>query len=391
MATKRKLPMKIGLPTIKQSAKPLGKSTVDDSRAVVSGGGYATKASNIVVDISSDSSSDDALEDSDAESAGSAAGEDVAMEDAQDTTANPSNPNNEDDVEEELAEASFGDRIQALADEPIDVAAAFEDPSQALTYPNGAPIQPPSGASLGTVLSQALKTNDVALLESCLQTTDLNTIRATIQRLDSPLAGILLQKIADRLFKRPGRAGSLMVWVQWTSVTHGGYLATQRDLIKKLAELDRVIDGRSTALRPVLALKGKLDMMGAQVEYRRSVQDQRRRSDEDEEDEGVIYVEGEESEEEGGAKLLGNGAGDISDVDSDISDDMPMTNGINSDSEEESSDEDGLLDDEAEETDADSGDEDELDDDSRGEEDDSDAESPPAKLTKTKSVFSKKR
>jgi len=385
--------MKIGLPTIKQSAKPLGKSTVDDSTAVVSGGGYATKASNDVVDISSDSSSDDAVDDSDAESEGSAAaGEDVTMEDAQDTV-DPSNPKREDNnEEEELAEPSFGDRIQALADEPIDVAAAFEDPSQALTYPNGAPIQPPSGASLGTVLSQALKTNDVALLESCLQTTDLNTIRATIQRLDSPLAGILLQKIADRLFKRPGRAGSLMVWVQWTSVTHGGYLATQRDLIKKLAELDRVVDGRSTALRPVLALKGKLDMMGAQLEYRRSVQDQRRRSDEDEDDEGVIYVEGEESEEEGGAKLLTNGVGDISDVDSEMSDDMPMTNGVNSDSEEESSDEDGLLDDEAEETDADSGDEDELDDDSRGEEEeDSDAGSPPAKLTKTKSVFSKKR
>ena len=390
MATKRKLPMKIGLPTVKQSAKPLGKSAVNDSRAVVSGGGYATKTANEIVDISSDSSSDDAVEDSEAESEGSAAGEDVAMEDAQDI-ADPSNPNNED-AEEELAEPSFGDRIQALADEPIDVAAAFEDPSQALTYPNGAAIQPPSGASLGTVLSQALKTNDVALLESCLQTTDLNTIRATIQRLESPLAGILLQKIADRLFKRPGRAGSLMVWVQWTSVTHGGYLATQRDLIKKLAELDRVVDGRSSALRPVLALKGKLDMMGAQVEYRRSVQDQRRRSDEDEEDEDVIYVEGEESDEEGATKLLRNGDGNLSDVDSDISDDMPMVNGANSDSEEESSDEDNLLDDEAEETDADSGDEDELDDDSRGEEDDSDADqSPPAKLSKTKSVFSKKR
>lgn len=387
--------MKIGLPSVKQSAKPLGKSTVDESRTVVSGGGYATNPVKETIDISSDSSSDDAVEDSDAESEGqSAAGEDVPMEDAQDS-AEPPNPNN-DDEDEELVEPSFGDRIQALADEPIDVAAAFEDPSQALTYPNGAQIQPPSGASLGTVLAQALKTNDVALLESCLSTTDLNTIRATIQRLDSPLAGILLQKIADRLFKRPGRAGSLMVWVQWTSVTHGGYLATQRDLIKKLAELDRVVDGRSMALRPVLALKGKLDMMGAQVEYRRSVQDQRRRSDEDEEDEGVIYVEGEDSDEEGGAKLQTNGAGDITDLDSDMSDDMPMTNGVNSDSEDDSSDEDNLLDDQAEETDADSGDEDEVDisDDSRGEEDDSDAGSqaePPSKLSKTKSVFSKKR
>ncbi|EKD15298.1 uncharacterized protein L3040_001666 [Drepanopeziza brunnea f. sp. 'multigermtubi'] len=383
MATQRKQPMKIGLPSVKQSAKPLGKnSTVDESRTVVSGGGYATKAAQEVFSISSDSSSNHDADDSD-----DAAAEDFSMEDA----AEPANLNEDEHDDGELAEPSFGDRIQALADEPIDVAAAFHDPSQALTIP-GTQIQPPTGASLGITLSQALKTNDVALLEVCLSTTDPNTIRATIQRLESPLAGILLQKIADRLFKRPGRAGSLMVWVQWTAVTHGGYLATQRDLIKKLAELDRVVDGRSMALRPVLALKGKLDMMGAQLEYRRSMQDQRRRSDEDEEDENVIYVEGEE-DAEGGLKLQN---GDIQDLDSDMEDDMPMTNGANSDSEDDSSDDagEGLFDDQAEETDADTGDEDEVDmeDDSRGEEDDdSDAGPPPAKLCKTKSAFSKRR
>jgi U3 small nucleolar RNA-associated protein 5 len=59
----------------------------------------------------------------------------------------------------------------------------------------------------------------------------LLVIRATIQRLASLLTGILLQKLTERLHKRPGRAGNLILWAQWTLVTHGGYLATQPDLI----------------------------------------------------------------------------------------------------------------------------------------------------------------
>jgi U3 small nucleolar RNA-associated protein 5 len=409
MSTKRKLPVKfVAQPMVKQSAKALGKGHLDESRTVVSGGGPPIKSNtngNDVVDISSASSSgdEDEDEDSDLDSADqeSADGEDVAMEDA-DTTAEAPIP--EDG--EKPSEPSFGDLVRANASEPIDVAGAFEDPSShAAAFPQGNQIQPPSGASLGTVLAQALKTNDISLLESCLHTTDVNTIRATIQRLDSPLAGILLQKLAERLHRRPGRAGSLMVWVQWTSVTHGGYLATQRDLIKKLADLNRVIDERSKGLQNLLSLKGKLDMLEAQIELRRVMQNQRRQIDEDEEDDEVIYVEGEESEDEDEdikpQRLASNGdLVDITEVESKVSEDMPMTNGVIADSddeEEEDSDEDNLLDDEAEETDADTGDEDEIDhDDQDSQEEDDESEdgvqaAPPTKILKTSGLFSRRR
>ena len=396
---------------VKQSAKVLGKSNLDESRTVVSGGGNAanTKINGVrdVVDISSDSSSEDEEANSEdgsesAEEDGDAnpAAEDVAMEDAEGVTDAPILDDNEDG-----GEPSFGDLVRANASEPIDVAGAFEDPSShALTYPRNLQIQPPSGASLGTVLTQALKTNDVSLLESCLHTTNVNTIRATIQRLDSPLAGKLLQKLAERLHKRPGRAGSLMVWVQWTLVTHGGYLATRQDLIRKLAELNKVIDERAKGLQSLLSLKGKLDMLEAQIELRRSMQNQRRRMDEEDEDEGVIYVEGQESDEDEAGKpqkLARNGnLEDISDGDSEVSEDMPLTNGMIADSEDEegdSSEEDGLLDDEAEETDADTGDEDEVDhddQDSQGEDEESDdgaQTAPPTKMQRISGLFSGKR
>lgn len=396
--TKRKLPGKLSQPVVKQSVKVVGKSNLDESNAIVSGGGNATKnitnGQREVVSISSDSSSSDGGEDgqSDEESADEA-GADVSMEGVEvEAGAEPTVTG------EEAGELSFGDLVRANASEEIiDVAGAFEDAeSRALTF--STKTQPPSGASLGTVLTQALKTNDVSLLESCLHTTDVNTIRATIQRLDSTLAGILLQKLAERLHKRPGRAGSLMVWVQWSLVTHGGYLATQENLIKKLASLNKVIDERAKGLPSLLSLKGKLDMLEAQTELRRSMQNQRRRIDEEENADDVIYVEGEESEDEAvevakPKKLARSGdLVDISDHDSEVSEDMPNTNGFVADSEEEESSEgENFLDEEAEETDADENEVDHDDMDTQGEEDESEDAGPPPKLQRTSGVLSKKR
>jgi len=381
---KRKLPTKIAQPVVKQSAKVVGNSNLDESKTVVSGGGAALGKSSDIISISSNSSSSDGEDISGADEAEEEAA-DVSMGDAVDGA----------EENEDTGEPSFGDLVRANTSEVIDVAGAFEDPdSKALAFPTK--VQPPSGASLGTVLTQALKTNDVALLESCLHTTDANTIRATIQRLDSILAGSLLQKLAERLHKRPGRAGSLMVWVQWTLVTHGGYLATQPDLMKKLAGLNRVIEERAKGLTALLSLKGKLDMLEAQTELRRSMQNQRRRAEEDDNEDDVIYVEGQESEEEASlARPKRNGNLDaISDQDSDISEDMPNTNGVIADSEdeEESSDEDGFLDDEAEETDADTGDEDvDHDDQDSQDEESEDNDAPPSKLQRVGGAFAKKR
>lgn len=404
MSTKRKLPTKLGQPVVNQSAKIPTKETLDDSKAVVSGGG-GVNGSQDVVEISSDESSDDGEEEDEDED------EEPEANDAQQTTETVDQDTEMADLpisneNEEPAEPSFGDLILANTNGPIDVSAAFPDP-RPLSYPTTTTLALPSGASLGTVLTQALKTNDVSLLESCLQTSDLTTIRSTIQRLSSPLASVLLSKLAERLHRRPGRAGSLMVWIQWTLVTHGGYLATQPDLIKKLAELNRVIDERARGLQSLLSLKGKLDMLEAQMQLRRSMRDARRGVDESDEEDGVVYVEGEESDDESTEKPNGTSrraakasAADLGD-ESDESEDMPTTtgNGMIADSDvsdEEDSSDGGLLDDEAEETDADSGDEDEVDhedQDSLDEDEDSDDAAPvPSKLQKVggRGLFSKR-
>ncbi len=127
----------------------------------------------------------------------------------------------------------------------------------------------PGISSLGTVLSQALRTDDNDLLESCLLTTDLPTVRATIERLNSSLTGALLARLAARMHRRPGRAHSLMTWVQWTLVAHGGALAGRADVLGRLSELNRVLEERARGLGSLLALKGKLDMLDSQMQLRR--------------------------------------------------------------------------------------------------------------------------
>lgn len=411
MSAKRKFPQKLGQPMVKPSAKPATKNTVEEIKTMVSGGGKANRpltngTNGSTIEISSDSSGGE-----EADSNEESAEDDEEEEEAEaDTTMNDAEPVSKalilqseegEEQEEEDAAPSFGELVLATTSSPIDVAGAFEEPQSLLSRPH-MQLSIPTGASLGTVLSQALKTNDLSLLESCLNTTDLPTVRSTIQRLSSPLAGTLLYKLAERLHRRPGRAGSLMVWVQWTLITHGGYIAGQPELVRKLAELNKVVEERARGLQSLLLLKGKLDMLESQMELRRSMQTQRRIDEDSDNEEDVIYVEGQDeevSDEDSGPKpqkLATNG--DLEDISDAESDDMPTTtNGAIADSEEdddESSEED-LIDDEAEESDAETGDEDDVDhedhDSEDGDEDSDEGVAPPRKVLKSSGAFSRRK
>ena len=309
---------------------------------------------------------------------------------------------------------SFGDLLRARGGEIVDVTAQDEEREEsrvenAPSRVEGSSLPIPHANSLGTVLTQALRTNDTALLESCLHVGNLQSIRATIERLPSPQAGNLLQKLAERMYKRPGRAGSLMVWVQWTIVAHGGYLATQPAVMNDLKELYRVVKIRANALQPLLSLKGKLDMLEAQLQLRRNRMASHAQADSDS-DGAIMYFEPESEEEEGptedgdskqpGTKRL-QGASKTSlhhDVtfDSEEEDDQAtMANGedLNRYAEDYSDDDEdedqNLIDDEAESTDSDGedlSDEDidleDVDGQEEGSSDDNDEEQPAAKRSK---------
>ncbi|KUI73874.1 U3 small nucleolar RNA-associated protein 5 [Cytospora mali] len=404
MATKRKL-AKVAAP-VKQPAKIPTNSRIDESRTAVTVADAQPKSSKQVetIEISSDSESNyDDISDLDEAEAAEEAEHQLESEDKARPNVNglgdPKMEGGAQDDEDSDAEPTFGDLIRNH--ETVDVAAALANPqlSDANTALTAAPprqIAPPSTSSLGIVLAQALRTDDADLLESCLHTSDTIVIRNTIQRLDSSLAGALLTQLASRLHRRPGRAHNLMSFVQWTLIAHGGALATQPDIQKRLAELNRVLEERTRGLNSLLALKGKLDMLEAQMTLRRGNKSHRHlgkdddeiESDEDEEngEEGFVYVEGQEDD------AVSNGLRRRDDDE----DDFPVVNGVASDSEEDSEDEDEddmEVDDFAEESlDEDDVDHDDIEEDS-AEEDESEAEAaPPAKVQKkSKTSFTKKR
>lgn len=218
-----------------------------------------------------------------------------------DVEMNNAASDDEEEEEEEGAEPSFGELMRANAGQEVDVEAELDDdvlPGALIPgKPTAAVQQIPTGVSLATVLTQSLKTNDNAMLESCFHTGDTSIIRTTIQRLESSLAATLLQRLAERLSSRPGRYGHLLVWVQWTCVAHGGALAGQPELLKRMATLYKVMDQRSSSLPSLLLLKGKLDMLDAQLGLRQSIRGGDEGMDSEDED-NVIYVEGHDDEED---------------------------------------------------------------------------------------------
>lgn len=391
MATKRKL-AKVAAP-VQQSAKLPNSTRIDESRTSVTVPIPAkAKASKQfeTIEISSDSESnyDDVSDADDDEATEQQEGDGQPQLDGNEDTEM------QDDGEESDADPTFGDLIRNH--ETVDVAAALggrqsTDASTAQTVAPQRQIAPPSTSSIATVLQQALRTDDADLLESCLHTSDATVIRNTIQRLDSSLAGALLTQLTSRLHRRPGRAHNLMTFVQWTLIGHGGALATQPDIQRRLAELNRVLEERTRGLNSLLALKGKLDMLEAQMTLRRGNKSRRasgKDQDHSDGDDEAIYVEGDE--DDGTSNGLSRGRGDDED------DDIPAVNGVASDSEEESGDEDeddiGVDEYAEEEVDEDEVDHDDIEEDS-AEEDESEAEiSPPAKVQKkSRSSFSKKR
>ena len=372
---------------VMNGVKDMGKSHVDESRTVIAKGGVAedlpvATGEPEVIDISSgveESDFDEEMLPVPVTPDTKLVVGDVEMEDAEPAAANGKAAVGKAQVEG-TEEPSFGDMIRANAREPVNVQATFDNPNAQSLAPVGErQLSLPSGMTLGTVLTQALRTNDVNLLETCFHERNLSTVRATIERLDSSLAAVLVQKLAERLYSRPGRAGGLMVWIQWTAVAHGGYIAGHPDVMKKLFELRRVVDDRANSLQALLKLKGKLDMLEAQMNLRKSMQARSKSAhalDEDDE-EGVIYVEGqEESDSEDGkamksvtpAKSKGR-ATNVQEEDTDQSESeddddeedemLATTNGIMDGTEDESSGSEdvGFLDDEASSTDQDSGDE----------------------------------
>ncbi|KAM3440085.1 hypothetical protein MY4824_002340 [Beauveria thailandica] len=391
MSTKRKAPAKLAAPVAKKSVNIPSKNTINELHTSVSGTDALHDSKAETIEISSDAESEyTSDEEAPPLQANGTKEEAQASEDNKTKAIATASADDSNDAgsDAEGGSPTFGELLRG--NETIDVSSLLQQAvtSTAVQPPRTA-IAPPSLQSLTTVLTQALKTDDTELLESCLHTTDLITIRNTIERIDSSLAGNLLNKLAARLHRRPGRAGNLMIWVKWTLIAHGGALSSQPKVLQNLNGLQKVLAERAKGLGSLLALKGKLDLLEGQMELRRKMKrgassgKHGESDDEDEADDNVIWVEGETQDSK-----LANGA-----VDAD--EDAHMANGVIPDSDGDDDDSDAE-DEDDEDRAEESLDEDEVDhddvDESMGEDDESDAEpAPPSKLQKVAGFFTKRK
>ncbi|KAI8922261.1 WD40-repeat-containing domain protein, partial [Powellomyces hirtus] len=172
--------------------------------------------------------------------------------------------------------------------------------------------RPPTANSLHQMLSQAIHTSDVQLLEQALQVHDGDMILATVRRLPPSQVIPLLDQLMLRLQKRPNRAKELIEWVRAVVLVHAGYLMSVPHITSSLGALYQTLDSRASVFQKLLRLSGRLDLVVSQnalknrtangeVQEEEALYTYDEDEDDDSEDEDAVdgmEVDEEEEEEE---------------------------------------------------------------------------------------------
>jgi U3 small nucleolar RNA-associated protein 5 len=150
----------------------------------------------------------------------------------------------------------------------------------------------PRADSLQVLLSQALKAEDNALLEQCLNVGDEKVILNTIRRLRPFEAAKFLSVAVSKMEGRPQRALGLVPWVRAVLLQHASFVMTNLAMQPVLTTLYQIIETRLSVFRPLLSLSGRLDLIMAQIQKNES------QGKEDQQQEAAVVYEEEADEPE---------------------------------------------------------------------------------------------
>lgn len=195
-------------------------------------------------------------------------------------------------------EMSLGERVKSL-----DISKGVAESTTATAAKQKIPA-----SSLLSLLTQALRTSDPALLESCLNTSHLPTIKSTLQKLPTQWILPFLNAIEARIRSRPARTRQLLPWLRTALLVHAGYLTSHPTIPTRLASLESLLRARVGTVTAMYALLGRLEIAMRSVESRQQNEEEgemtvyREEDDVEEEDmdeDEVEGMEGWEEEEEG--------------------------------------------------------------------------------------------
>lgn len=153
-------------------------------------------------------------------------------------------------------------------------------------------LQKHTAGTLTVVLSQALRNNDHSLLETVLTNRDPTVVQNTISRLDSSLAVVLLDRLAERITRQQLRFDQLNFWLKWIIIIHGGVLSSMPNLNNKLDSLHTILTKKANTLPRLLELQGRLNMLQLQSSLKKEILNGSvSQNDYDDADTDVEYVE----------------------------------------------------------------------------------------------------
>ncbi|KXS09352.1 hypothetical protein M427DRAFT_75627 [Gonapodya prolifera JEL478] len=156
-------------------------------------------------------------------------------------------------------ERSLAERVKAMA-----IAAGSEARSgasgssaTALVSSNPAPVPLVAGTLLAPI-QQALRTSDMALLDSILATRDTRVVRATVARMTATEVGKLVERIVERVAKG-GRWDGYVGWIEEAAASCVG--APSAPPAAPLSRLHSLLESRVSTYHKLLRLRGRLDAM----------------------------------------------------------------------------------------------------------------------------------
>jgi U3 small nucleolar RNA-associated protein 5 len=178
---------------------------------------------------------------------------------------------------DDLEEPSLGQRLKGLRMGTGQNGITEEDGEEMEEDEEPRATLPMGSLSLAQTLTQALHSNDTALLSTCLAHSDPAVIRSSVTRLNGPLAVKLLEHCVDRMGRggkrSTGALGSartrgIIEWVRATLIAHTGYLMSLPKLVHRLSALHSTLSSRLASHERLLALNGRLELVLGQIEMR---------------------------------------------------------------------------------------------------------------------------
>ncbi|KAK9820726.1 hypothetical protein WJX74_004699 [Apatococcus lobatus] len=119
--------------------------------------------------------------------------------------------------------------------------------------------------SLTTLLTQAVRSGDKALLERCLQMGNNMVVTNTVRGLAPGDAAEVLQAVVARLQSKASRGTQLAGWLRPLLLHHAAHFASLPGVQPVLVALYQAIEARLAMQNPLLSLAGRLDLLTAHI------------------------------------------------------------------------------------------------------------------------------